>query len=126
MAKVNQAGSMTQQQTEATTANDDTEFVLVRRQWNDRRVAKFRVEDIGDLHWSRLSGGVRSRAPREFLHGYVLCCDMLDGELSHSCRHGRGPHSIKVCVVKKDNAASVFTRLSQLAKGKNDGSGERV
>jgi len=58
-----------------------------------------------------------SRAPREFIHGYVFCDDMVAGELAHSCRHGNGPHRIKVCVVKKDNAA-VFDRILAMVDGK--------
>jgi hypothetical protein len=28
---------------------------------------------------------------------------MISGELAHSCSHGPPPHSILVCVLKKDN-----------------------
>ena len=62
-----------------------------------------------------MSGGVKARARREFIHGYVWCNAALDGSVAHSCRHGEGPHRIKVCVVKKDNTLSVFARLTQLA-----------
>jgi hypothetical protein len=71
-------------------------FVEVRRQWNDWRVAVYTLSDIDDLHWDRVSGGVNARAPREFLHCYVLCDGMVSGDLAHSCRHGQGPHNIKV------------------------------
>lgn len=73
-------------------------LVEVRRQWNDWRVAVYRLSDIDGPHWDSVSGGVNARAPREFLHAYVRCDGMISGEISHSCRHGRGPHNIKVCI----------------------------
>ena len=71
---------------------DEEECVWVRRQWNDYRIGAFRLADVSGLHWSNVSGGVHALAPREFLHGYVSCQDILYGELAHSCQHGRGPH----------------------------------
>ncbi len=93
--------------------NDQT--VSVRRQWNDWRDAEYRLSDISGLHWSRISGGVNAPAPQPFIHGYVLCDQMLGGELAHSCRHGSGPHEIKVCIVKKMNKPAVFKQLQQIA-----------
>lgn len=81
----------------------DVLLVNVRRQWNDYKIATYRLSDIDGLHWSDTSGGINKRAPREFLHGYVLCTGLLSGELAHSCRHGQGPHSIKVCITKTGN-----------------------
>src|SRR5262249_35354697 len=48
-----------------------------------------------------------------FIHGYVLCSD-VEGGIAHSCRHGSGPHNIKVCVVKKDNK-DVWPKLVEIA-----------
>ncbi len=58
---------------------------------------------LENLHWGDVSGGVNAKAPRRFPHGYVWCNEMIWGELDHSCRHGPGPHRIKVCIVKIDN-----------------------
>ena len=85
--------------------------VRVRRQWNDHRIATYRIADIHGLHWSAMSGGINARAPQEFLSGYVLCDEMLAGELTHSCRHGRPPHQVKVCVTKTDNPKAVYETL---------------
>jgi hypothetical protein len=79
--------------------------VSVRRQWNDWKIAQYKLKDIGRLHWSNLSGGINATAPQLFVHGYVLCDQMIDGELSHSCRHGPPPHLVKVCITKKGNEA---------------------
>lgn len=88
------------------------ETVWVRRQWNDCRIGKVLLDDISGLHWTDESGGVRARAPRPFLHGYIMCDRILEGEISHSCSHGYGPHEIKVCIVKKDNPGT-FEHLMQ-------------
>jgi hypothetical protein len=77
--------------------------ISVRRQWNDWAIARYKLKDISRLHWSDFSGGINATAPQLFVHGYVLCNQVIDGELSHSCRHGPPPHLIKVCITKKGN-----------------------
>jgi hypothetical protein len=88
-----------------------TGTVTVRRQWNSPESASVASNSIENLHMSDVSGGVRARAPRAFLHGYVWCDQLIDGELAHSCRHGPGPHRIKVCVVKRDNSKAIYDYL---------------
>lgn len=85
--------------------------VWVRRHWNDSLGALYRLDDVGGWHWSSVSGGVMARSPRPFLHGYVMCDAMLDGELSHSCLHGPPPHRVKVCFVQKDNPRWLFEEV---------------
>ncbi|WP_145980802.1 hypothetical protein [Magnetospirillum sp. ME-1] len=93
----------------------DTEHVVVRRQWNDSaHQATYRLADVRGFHWSWQSGGVKAPAPRAYIHAYVLCDAMLDGDLSHSCRHGPPPHEIKVCIVKKDNP-KLFAQIEKQA-----------
>jgi hypothetical protein len=87
--------------------------VRVRRQWNDDRIATYRIEDLSGLHMSDVSGGIQARANREYLCGYVACDRALKGAVPHSCEHGRGPHRIKVCVVKKDNSARIYHLLQR-------------
>jgi hypothetical protein len=86
-------------------------FVVVRRQWDSWRQAKYRLADLGGAHWGQMSGGVGKRAPQPFIHGYVSCEGMVEGELDHSCMHGEGPHSIKVCIVRKDNDKATYSQL---------------
>jgi hypothetical protein len=96
------------------TQND--EIALVRRQWNDNDnnlVASYRFGDISDLKWDRVSGGVNSLAPQPFVHGYVWCNEKIAGAVAHSCRHGAGPHRIKVCLTKKDNAG-IWQRIMRM------------
>jgi hypothetical protein len=87
--------------------NDAPDLIVrVRRQWNDWREASYSIKDVSGFHWSDVSGGVNARANRAYLHAYVWCDGMVEGELAHSCRHGQGPHRIKVCIVKKANKAT--------------------
>jgi hypothetical protein len=88
------------------------DLVEVRRQWNSRRLARVRRKDITGLHWTRTSGGLNHRCPRPFLHSYVWCNAVIDGSLSHSCKHGPAPHRIKVCITKKGNKP-IFFALAQ-------------
>jgi hypothetical protein len=84
--------------------------VVVRRRFNDYNAAEYRLEDIGTLQWSNVSGGVQTRANREYLCGYVWCNRAVAGEVSHSGAHGDCPHRIKVCILKKDNK-EVYARV---------------
>lgn len=85
--------------------------VWVRRQWNDYRRARYRLEDVQGFHWDTVSGGVGAPAPQPFVHAYVWCNGMQEGELAHSCAHGAGPHRIKVCIVRKDNNPQAFAQI---------------
>jgi hypothetical protein len=92
-----------QERDAAAVATEPGLVVWVRRQFDDRRHAAYRIADLGGLHWSNRSGGLQQRANRYYLHAYAWCNGMIAGELAHSCRHGPGPHRIKVCITKIDN-----------------------
>ena len=85
--------------------------VIVRRQWNDWQKASYAVGHLRDIRWMSISGGVRTLAPQPFLHALVQCDAMLEGEVAHSGVHGPCPHTIRVCIVKKDNDPAVFSLL---------------
>lgn len=87
--------------------------VCVRRHWNDHRAAAIPADYIEGLHWDRVSGGIHSLAPQPFIHGYVSCERIEGSGIPHSCQHGSGPHSIKVCIVRKDNER-VWARLLEI------------
>lgn len=89
--------------------------VKVRRHWNDWREATYATGAVEGLHWSTMSGGIGGSAPGYFLHGYVRCDGMIDGEVAHSGIHGPCPHRIKVCIVKKANERCVFDALAEQA-----------
>ena len=91
------------------------ETVWVRRQWDNQEKAKYRLIDLADVRWDEISGGVCAPAPQPFLHGFVQCDAQLEGRVAHSGGHGRCPHRIKVCIVKKDNDPEVFAYLQAQA-----------
>jgi len=82
----------------------------VRRHPNDWQEATYKLSDVSGLHWDDISGGVGRRTSHITLFGYVSCDGAIDGEVAHSCRHGSGPHRIKVCLpkgVNKDNWSAI-------------------
>ena len=91
----------------------ESDWLQVRRHWNDWRKAKVRSCDLESLHWSSVSGGAGVISPRPFIHGYVWC-NKIVGAISHSCQHGPGPHRILVCVTQTDNSKALFRKLLAL------------
>ena len=61
--------------------------------WNDWRIVEVDYEKIRNIHWDQLSKGVNAPAPQYFIHAYVWCDD-YEGELAHSCQHGKASHFI--------------------------------
>jgi hypothetical protein len=47
------------------------------------------------------------------VYGYILCDQILEGELAHSCIHGPPPHEIKVVVVGVDNPKRLMDELKK-------------
>lgn len=78
-------------------------IVWVRRQYNNWKRAAYYLDQAAGWHVDCVSGGVRATANRSYNFAYVWCDAMIEGELDHSCRHGKGPHLIKVCVTKAGN-----------------------
>jgi hypothetical protein len=87
--------------------------VRVRRDWNDHRIGTVKWSELRDPRWDTISGGEQNPTPQPFIHGYVWC-NLVQGNIAHSCAHGPGPHNIKVCLVKKDNSREVWSRLSAI------------
>jgi hypothetical protein len=67
--------------------NGPDPIVWVRRQWNSWKSAAYRLSQIEGLRWDDVSGGAMAKAPRRFLHGYVWCNQMIEGELEEMWRH---------------------------------------
>lgn len=83
---------------------DDVDPIIkVRRQWNDWRTASYRLSDVFGWHWDATSGGTGAPASQPFIHAYVWCNRILDGELAHPCSPGEAPHRIRVCITQKGN-----------------------
>ena len=91
------------------------EFVKVRRQPNDsQKIATYAFDDVKDYRWDIISGGSRHYTPYSTLFAYVICTQMIDGEIGHSGIHGPCPHVIKVAITRKDNLDS-YDFLANLA-----------
>jgi hypothetical protein len=97
-------------------------MVTIRRQWNDWKVAQAKISSLSRFHWSDFSGGVGQPTPQYFIHAYVDC-DVVVGDISHSCLHGRGPHSIKVVILKKDNDREVINHILRIVGPKPEKKG---
>jgi hypothetical protein len=96
--------------------NEYDHVVVIRRTWNDAgRTARILLSKIQHLHWDRWSGGIRSYAPRSFIHGYIMCNE-IQGNLAHSGVHGKCPHLIKVCITKTDNNPHIFEEVRRRAR----------
>jgi hypothetical protein len=81
----------------------DGAVVEVRQEWNDWRIATYRLGDVSELRWGWRGGGTRRRTPQPFVHGYVMCNVRIGGELAHVCAQGEPPHRLKVCLTRKGN-----------------------
>lgn len=88
-----------------------TELVSVRRQWNSWEVAQVYVGDIGNPLWDVVSGGVKESSPEAFIFGYIWCDTIVSGNVAHSCLHGTAPHSIKICILRKDNSPRIHNHF---------------
>ncbi len=88
--------------------------IRVRRHWNDWKIGSVLLDKLSGLHWDTMSGGVGRASPRPMIYGYMLCTDLVSGEVAHSGAHGPCPHRIKVVVVKKDNDKRVVEALVAL------------
>lgn len=98
-----------------TAVEDEQERTVWVTQDPGGRRARYRSTDLGQPHWDRSSGGVLPGLHRYSIHGFVLCDEMLNGELEHSCEPGSGPHRIKVCVMAADNDRAVMKLLKAQA-----------
>jgi hypothetical protein len=103
----------------------DGALIAVRQEWNDWRTATYRLRDLSELRWSSRGGGSKRRTPQPFVHGYVMCNEMIGGGLAHVCPPGAPPHRLKVCLIRKGNesvwkdvAAVVGPRPERARRGK--------
>ena len=81
----------------------DGAVIYVRRQPSDWRIATYRAENVSSFRWDTESGGVNRAFSHPAVCANVMCNQMINRELAHSCIHGPAPHNIKVVLVKKDN-----------------------
>ena len=87
--------------------------LYVRRDWDDRGLGRVRWSDLQFPRWDTVSGGAQVENPLPLIHAYVWC-DKVRGKIGHSCAHGAGPHSIKICMLREDNSRRIWGRLLEL------------
>jgi len=76
------------------------------------------VGEVTNPLWDLESGGVKEYAPEALIYGYILCDAIISGSIAHSCLHGTGPHSIKVCILRKDNSPRIYNYFMDLVGAK--------
>lgn len=92
-----------------------TELVSVRRAWNSWEVAEVYVGDVTNPLWDVVGGGVKETPPEALIYGYIWCDAIVSGSIAHSCLHGTAPHSIKVCILRRDNSPRIYNHFLALA-----------
>lgn len=92
------------------TAISSDAVICVQGEWDGWKTAEVRLRDLQDVHWSQPSG-----APRPLAHGYILCTDIIAGEVPHACGRGAPPHRLHVCVLKRHSAPSVYAEIARRA-----------
>lgn len=91
-----------------------SDLVTVRRTWNSWETAQVYVGDVSNPLWDIVSGGVKESAPDALVYGYIWCDTLVSGSIAHSCLHGTAPHSIKICILRKDNPPRIYNHFLAL------------
>lgn len=86
--------------------------IFIKRQWGDHRIASVDFDNLEGLQWGRIAGGTNRMMPKPLIQAYVRC-DLIKGEIAHSCLHEGYPHRIKVCIVKGDNNPRIQKKLTE-------------
>jgi hypothetical protein len=84
--------------------------ICVQAEWDGWRTAEVPLESLSDIHWRQ-----PARAPRALLHGYVMCSDILAGDIPHGCAETAGPHRLLVCVLKRHSTFASYAELVRRA-----------
>jgi hypothetical protein len=82
----------------------------VTAEWNDWRLVHTRLGNLSDVHWHQPRG-----ASHPLIHAWLLCSDVVGGELWHCCNRLSAPHRLCVCVLKKHNISSAYAELVRQA-----------
>jgi hypothetical protein len=97
--------------------NDAGNRVAVTRGWGDWRQLEVPLDALSGLHITDFAGGTGQRLPRPTLAAYMSCDAIPEGaEFAHSCRHGSGPHRIKVLIFKSHNERKIYEQLRAQVK----------
>jgi len=84
--------------------------IRVQSEWNGWRNAEVRLGDLRDVHWFQ-----PTRAPHPLVHGYILCSNIVTGDIPHDCDRRSAPHRLLVCILKSHTIATVYADLARRA-----------
>jgi hypothetical protein len=90
-------------------AHDDM-LIRVQSEWKGWRIAEVRLGDLQAVHWCQ-----PSQAPHPLVHGYILCTDIVTGDIPHDCDRTAAPHRLRVCVLKRHSLPAAFAELVRRA-----------
>jgi hypothetical protein len=96
---------------QADTAMNSDDKVMVRRRWNGADTAQVSAGALWDFHLRNEAGGVCRALPRAFLCAHGWCDALAGGELGHLCREGPPPHDLIVCILPNDNPNALYEGL---------------
>jgi hypothetical protein len=88
----------------------DGMVIRVQSAWNGWRNAEVRLGDLRDVHWFQ-----PTRAPRALVHGYIVCSNIMLGDIPHDCDRRSAPHRLLVCILKSHTIATVYAELVRRA-----------
>jgi hypothetical protein len=88
----------------------DEMVIRVQSEWNGWRNAEVRLADLRDVHWFQ-----PTRAPHALVHGYILCSNIVIGDIPHDCDCRSAPHRLLVCILKTHTIATVHAELARRA-----------
>lgn len=92
--------------------------VLIKRNVGSFNVGEIDVDEIRDVHWDNISGGVHRRQAGYSLYGYIdydLACELVDCSGSHSFYHNDAKILIPSGINKKDPYSEGYEYLLSLA-----------
>lgn len=92
----------------------DKRYVYIKRQPGDHQIGQVLFEDLRNIKWDCISGGVHSRSGQDVLYGYIYCTQ-INGKIGHSCLHGSAPHDIKVFIPMCENDKNIVKELKAIA-----------
>lgn len=87
---------------------DDDLKVIITRASGDYQTGCVSVEEIYDVKWDNVSGGVKKHSGSYSLYGYIPYKTAIDCGIKCSGRHDRGDNVAKVCIPKSLNQSAEY------------------
>ena len=88
----------------------DEVLIRVQSEWNGWRSAEIRLRDLQSVHWFQ-----PDEAPHPLLHAFILCTNLVSGDIPHDCDRTPPPHRLLVCVLKRHTTPSTYAHIARRA-----------